>query len=115
MWNESVWILRLRGIKQCVYGYNAEFSQYFESSCKFLGIRGMKLSLYIELNCPYAENTQNARKFEYLRDFNLQILNILGAQMGSSGRTSLKQKISCKCTFKVERQAGLRKLKIFKF
>ncbi len=49
------------------------FPNILNLPCKLLGLRGMKLSLYIEWNCSYAENTQNARKFEYLRDFNLQI------------------------------------------
>ncbi len=54
---------------------------------------------------PYSDNTRNARKFEYLGEFEAKIENTLdaysGAQMGSFGQTSLKWKISCKCTFKV--------------
>ncbi len=54
---------------------------------------------------PYSDNTRNARKFEYLGKFEAKIENTLdgysGAQIGSFGLTSLKLKISCKCTFNV--------------
>ncbi len=43
---------------------------------------------------PYSDNTRNARKFEYLVEFEVKIENTLdaysGAQMGSFGQTSLK-------------------------
>ncbi len=43
---------------------------------------------------PYSDNMQNARKFEYLGEFEAKIKNTLdaysGAQMGSFGQTSLK-------------------------
>ncbi len=50
----------------------------------------MKLSVYgeyLEWNCPYAKNTRNAQKFEYLSEFEVKIENTLGdqswAQVGS--------------------------------
>ncbi len=53
---------------------------------------------------PNSDNTRNARKFEHLGEFEAKIKNTLdgysGALMGSFGQTSLKLKISCKCTFK---------------
>jgi hypothetical protein len=58
----------------------------------------------VEGKFPYSDNTRNARKFKYLAEFEAKMENTLdaysGAQMGSFGQTSLKCKISCKCTFK---------------
>ncbi len=52
---------------------------------------------------PNSDNTRNARKFEFLGEFEAKIKNTLddysGALMDSFGQTSLKWKISCKCTF----------------
>jgi hypothetical protein len=48
----------------------------------------------VERKFPYSDNTRNARKFEYLSEFEAKIENTLdaysGAQMGSFGQTSLK-------------------------
>jgi hypothetical protein len=59
----------------------------------------------VEGKFPNSDNTRNARKFEYLGEFEAKIKNTLdgysGALMGSFGQTSLKLKISCKCTFKL--------------
>ncbi len=60
---------------------------------------------------PSSDNTQNERKFEYLGEFEAKIKNTLdgysGALMGSFGQTSLKWKISCKCTFKQDTTPGI--------
>jgi hypothetical protein len=68
----------------------------------------MKISIfwkYAERKFPYSDNTWNARKFEYLSEFEVKIKNTSdgysGAQMGSFGQISLKWEISYKCTFKV--------------
>ncbi len=43
---------------------------------------------------PYSDNARNARKFQYLGEFEAKIENTLnaysGAQMGSFGQTSLE-------------------------
>jgi hypothetical protein len=48
----------------------------------------------VEGKFQYSDNTQNARKFEYLGESEAKIENTLdaysGAQMGSFGQTSLK-------------------------
>jgi hypothetical protein len=48
----------------------------------------------VEGKFPYSDNTQNARKFQYIGEFEAKIENTLnaysGAQMGSFGQTSLK-------------------------
>jgi hypothetical protein len=48
----------------------------------------------VEGKFPNSDNTQNARKFKYLGEFEAKIKNTLdsysGALMGSFGQTSLK-------------------------
>ncbi len=107
--NESVRILRIRGMNLFVYWEYAErictYSEntrnelnirskfccsYTENtrkeSVRILRIRGMNLFVYWEYAewiCAYTENTRNARKFEYLGKFETKIENILGCLSGA--------------------------------
>jgi hypothetical protein len=59
---------------------------------------------YAEGICKYIEETQRARKVDYLCEFATKIENIfkclLGGQMSPFGQTTLIKKILCMCTFK---------------
>jgi hypothetical protein len=55
----------------------------------------------VEGKFPYSDNMRNARKFEFEVNIENTLDGYSGAQMDSFGQTSLKLKISCKCTFKL--------------
>ncbi len=112
MRNESVSILRIRGMNLFLYGEYAKricssteneinlrtkfHCSYIENtrneSLFILRISRMNLFIYqdyVEQICRYIENTRTARKVEYLGDFKTKIKNIghlLGTLMGLIGQ-----------------------------
>jgi hypothetical protein len=75
-WEYMEWI--------CLYTENTQ-----NESVRILRIRGMNLFVYWEYAeqiCTYTENTRNARKVEYLSEFETKIENILRCLSGAYSR-----------------------------